>query len=293
MTTITVPDEQNINIRQSNNNNAQWEYEIGNGGYTAIANYPVTINHGNSGYILSLKSNLNIKTLDHYILINKSNSNLIVINGENNSITTNDNNESYVKPFFDFSSSTNNSNITVVNIKYNGNKPLENGNGFLFAKNFASNGNVISIENIINNSAVQGLSGATGLGGIFSSDCFLQSTSVEILNCGNHGEINCDYSGGIFGQNCFNNGFLLSTSKCFNTGNIVSNYTGGIFAANSLQGITAYTKSVQVAQGYNQNIFAYGCFNIGDISGNTSGGIFGPNCLLISKQIQFPYNLLV
>lgn len=241
MTTITVPDEQNINIRQSINN-AEWEYEIGNGGYTGITNYPVTINHGSSGYVLSFKSNLNIKTIDHYIIINKNNSNIIVINGENYSITTNNNTDSHVKPFFDFSGSANNGNISVLNIKYDGNKPLENGDGFLFAKNFASSGNNISIQNIVNNAYIYGTSGATGLGGIFSSNSFFETSNVSIIDCSNNGDILSDFSGGIFGFNCFMNSILIGISKCYNTGDILSNYAGGLFASDCLKGMTANHK---------------------------------------------------
>jgi hypothetical protein len=112
------------------------------------------------------------------------------------------------------------------------------------------------------------------VGGIFSLECFTDSTSnVFVDRCVNFGNLTNNRQGGIFGAFCFNRfSGSFNITNCYNSGDAITAgiiNLGGILGYNCFQfsSLTAGPNSIR------------NCYNTGDLSVcQDSGGIFGKGC---------------
>jgi hypothetical protein len=179
---------------------------------------------------------------------------------------------------------TNNDNITIQNVKINGDKGAlfnneSDGAGWLCHHHF--------IYGTITNCSSSG-DIPINCGGILGSFAALAGT-ITINNCYSTGNIadanstiitvgSVNGGGGIFGSNAAFTLYgtdinsIINISNCYSTGSIGSNGCGGIFGSNALN---CNENQDPVTKTINDKIDISNCYSTGSIGNNGSGGIFG------------------
>jgi hypothetical protein len=257
-TTISVPGEKNVYIRQ-NDSNVQWSSNQND--WSNII-FPCTISNSNTNLGLvkiNFTTNINLKSINDYFNCASDKiqfgSDTLNVDGSRPKIFI-DNVTDYPGLIKNFNGSNSYNYIYIYNLEIlSNNSTLASLGGWICQQQFSYN----SSNNYVINCYSNGELTNDDSGGIVGYSAASNGGILNIIGCSSSGNINSEGSGGIVASYAgYENGFLLINS-CWTTGIINGNNAGGIIGQ----------------QNYNVNIT--NCYSEGSIIGNNAGGICGLN----------------